>query len=219
MLFCSAFRFPGWSTRTHSTWGPWRRLWLKGRLRKCITPWSEWCFFSQIACIIFVNTKAKKMLIHCLVWQTNLGGREHPVPLRSDGDGAGDLHRSYSQRGGSAQRFHSPTAYPQLPPLLPLHTGRVSAEPASQGGLQSEIHTVSSLEHVSAISTTPSPGMLSGIARWGIMSRLPEVMLLPESFKKFGIYFCSTSCNSNEFPIRESNPGLLHDRWRYCPSY
>lgn len=78
-------------------------------------------------------------------WQTDLGRREHPVPLHPDGNSTGDLHRPYSQRDGSAQWLHPPAAHPQLPPLLPLHTGCVSAEPASQGVSQFSINLVLSL--------------------------------------------------------------------------
>ena len=81
----------------------------------------------------------KQFLSHLLVlclWQTDLGCREHLVPLCHDGNSSGNLHCSYSQRSGSAQRLHSPSAHTQLLPLLPLHTCCISAEPPSQGELQ-----------------------------------------------------------------------------------
>lgn len=66
--------------------------------------------------------------------QTDGRRREHAVPLRPDGDSPGDLHRPDPQRGGPAQRLHPPAAHPQLPPLLPLYPGCLSAEPAGPGG-------------------------------------------------------------------------------------
>lgn len=81
------------------------------------------------------NGRAKTL---CVVFleQADLRSREHLVPLCSHGDRSGHLHRSDSQGGGSAQWLHSPAAHPQLPPLLPVHSGCVSAERPNQSESQ-----------------------------------------------------------------------------------
>lgn len=78
------------------------------------------------------QSKGPSVLFFFCPAQAELRSGEHLVPLRSDGERSGHLHRSHSQGGGSAQRLHPPAAHPQLPPLLPVHSGRLSAERPNQ---------------------------------------------------------------------------------------
>lgn len=142
MIGWSVDRFRSWNSPTHFTWAPWGRPSQKRRVRTCTTPWSEW---QEVWLRLLPNPIWQWLECNTSVHpsrQTDGRCREHAVPLCPDGNSAGHLYRPNPQRGGPAQRLHSPTAHPKLPPLLSLHPRSLSAEPANPGGYHSSAITL-----------------------------------------------------------------------------
>lgn len=101
---------------------------------------TEWVVWPRIMLMLFRRSQFSCV---CVCWQTDSGRWEHTVPLRADGDGAGHLHRSHTQRSQSFERLHPPTAHPQLLPLLSVYTAGLPAEPPHTGNIT--IHLIISL--------------------------------------------------------------------------